>query len=83
MSPQAIELAKTNYACVCSAYGGANYVNGEDRDCHVQRYPHPDSVWELELAVQTILRFEADVRTCVGSVDSHSDSGQEAFVASK
>jgi hypothetical protein len=87
MSPQAIDMAKKTYACVCSAYGGANYVTGNDRHCHVRRDPHPDGVWELELTIQTILEFNSNTPEPVAfsgslpdDVIEHSPKPQETTV---
>ncbi len=70
MSPQAIDLAKKTYSCVSSAYGGANYATGKNRHWHVRRCPHPDSVWELELAIQTILEINSNISEPVAFSDS-------------
>jgi len=55
MSPQATELAKQTYPCVCSAFGGANHATRGGRHWHVRRCPHPDTIWELELTLQSVL----------------------------
>jgi peptidoglycan/xylan/chitin deacetylase (PgdA/CDA1 family)/folate-dependent phosphoribosylglycinamide formyltransferase PurN len=83
MSPPAIELAKSTYTCVCSAYGGANYAAADDRYWHIKRFPHPDSLWELELTAQTVLRFDIGVKTPVGPVPGPGDKDQIALVSAK
>jgi peptidoglycan/xylan/chitin deacetylase (PgdA/CDA1 family) len=55
MSPHAIELAKKTYPYVCSAFGGANYPGPSEECWHVRRCYHPNSLWELELMLQSIL----------------------------
>ncbi len=56
-SPLALDLAKTSYRYVCTAYGGVNYPDASDEPWHVKRCPHPNSIWELELLLQSILEF--------------------------
>jgi peptidoglycan/xylan/chitin deacetylase (PgdA/CDA1 family) len=70
MSAAAINLAHKTYPCVCSAYGGANYVTAKDRHWHVRRYPHPDGVWELELTIQSILEFNSHLNEPLALSDS-------------
>jgi peptidoglycan/xylan/chitin deacetylase (PgdA/CDA1 family) len=55
MSLQAIELAKRTYSYVFSAYGGANFASSPAAVWHMRRRPHPNDLWELELALQSVL----------------------------
>lgn len=57
MSPQAVELAKTAYCYVCSAFGGANLPSRNGQPWHLRRCAHPNSLWELELALQSVLEL--------------------------
>jgi peptidoglycan/xylan/chitin deacetylase (PgdA/CDA1 family) len=55
MSPHAVKLAKKTYPYVCSAFGGANYPASSEERWHVRRCYHPNSLWELELMLQSVL----------------------------
>jgi peptidoglycan/xylan/chitin deacetylase (PgdA/CDA1 family) len=55
ISPEAWELAKNTYSCVCSAHGGVNFPTQDGNPWHVLRYPHPNDLWELELLLQSFL----------------------------
>jgi len=59
MSEPALEIAARSYSHYFSAYGGANYP-GRGSQVHLRRYPHPASLWELELALQGILDAPRD-----------------------
>ncbi len=58
MSPRATELARQTYPCVCSAFGGENHAGAGERPWHVRRCPHPDTLWELELTLQSALELK-------------------------
>jgi peptidoglycan/xylan/chitin deacetylase (PgdA/CDA1 family)/folate-dependent phosphoribosylglycinamide formyltransferase PurN len=55
--PMALELAKTHYTHVCTTFGGANYPSTSAERWHVRRCYHPNTLWELELMLQSILEF--------------------------
>lgn len=54
ISPQAVEIACSNYENVFSAYGGRNFHNEQQRI--MKRGNFPFTVWELELQLQSVLR---------------------------
>lgn len=54
ISPQAVEIACSNYENVFSAYGGGNYHSEQQRV--MKRGNFPFTVWELELQLQSVLR---------------------------
>ncbi|MFY9560987.1 MAG: polysaccharide deacetylase family protein [Terriglobales bacterium] len=54
ISPQAVEIACSNYANVFSAYGGGNFHSQQQRI--MKRGNFPFTVWELELQLQSVLR---------------------------
>jgi folate-dependent phosphoribosylglycinamide formyltransferase PurN len=59
MSSEAMGLAASAYACFCSAFGGYNFPSrGGGRVKHLKRWPHPNSLWELELQMQELLESE-------------------------
>jgi peptidoglycan/xylan/chitin deacetylase (PgdA/CDA1 family) len=61
ISPMAMRLAQETYAHVFSAYGGQNFPDGGQPMKHLRRPSHPadlwelELVWELELAIQSVL----------------------------
>ncbi len=55
ISRPALELARSTYSCVSSAYGGVNRPGQAESRWHLFRCPHPNSLWELELLLQSIL----------------------------
>jgi peptidoglycan/xylan/chitin deacetylase (PgdA/CDA1 family) len=57
MFPQATDLAEQTYPCVCSALGSANHATPSERRWHVRRRAHPNTIWELELTLQSILEL--------------------------
>ncbi len=57
ISRPAMELAEATYPCVSSAYGGANYPGQAGAGTHLFRWSHPNSLWELELLLQSILEL--------------------------
>ena len=57
ISGPALELARSTYSCVCSAYGGVNAPGQPESRWHLFRCPHPNSLWELELLLQSILEI--------------------------
>jgi peptidoglycan/xylan/chitin deacetylase (PgdA/CDA1 family) len=57
MSAAAVEIAHTTYPYVLSAYGGHNVPKAGARWWHLRRCPHPNSLWELELQVQSLLEL--------------------------
>lgn len=54
MSEEAREMARENFAYVFSAHGGVNYAPVSP-PCELRRRSHPDSLWELELTLQSLL----------------------------
>jgi peptidoglycan/xylan/chitin deacetylase (PgdA/CDA1 family) len=59
MSRAALEIASETYEYVFSAFGGVNFPSSSGRNWHFQRILHPNDLWELELAVQSILDFDS------------------------
>jgi peptidoglycan/xylan/chitin deacetylase (PgdA/CDA1 family) len=57
MSAEAFQLARATYPHVCSAFGGANFPSRHDQLRHLRRVSHPNDIWELELALQSVLDF--------------------------
>jgi len=57
MSEPAVELAKSTYSYIFSTYGRANFAPRGGSFFHVSRCPHPNDIWELELALQSVLEF--------------------------
>lgn len=57
MSKEAIQLAKQTYPHYCSAFGGVNFPSRDGQFRHIRRISHPNDIWELELALQSILDF--------------------------
>ncbi len=55
ISRPALELARATYSCVLTAYGGVNIPDKTATWWHLFRRPHPNSLWELELTLQSIL----------------------------
>lgn len=55
ISGAAMALARSTYRSVSSAYGGVNFAGQVGSGWHVFRCPHPNSLWELELTLQSIL----------------------------
>lgn len=55
MSAVAVDLARATYPYVCSAYGGQNFPSPRGQLWHLKRTPHPNDLWELELALQSVL----------------------------
>lgn len=55
ISASSMELARQTYRYVCSAFGGANYADPREERWHVRRCYHPNSLWELELMIQSVL----------------------------
>jgi peptidoglycan/xylan/chitin deacetylase (PgdA/CDA1 family) len=56
MSAEAVELARSTFPYVCSAYGGVN-LPGQNPSWHILRCSHPNDLWELELVLQSLLEF--------------------------
>jgi len=54
MSEEAREIARENFEYVFSAHGGVNYAPVSP-PCELRRRSHPDSLWELELTLQSLL----------------------------
>ena len=57
MSPRAVELAKATYPYVFSAYGGTNFPSPKEKLWHLKRCSQPKNLWELALALQSLLDF--------------------------
>ncbi len=57
MSPRAVELAKATYSYVFSAYGGTNFPSPKEKLWHLKRCSQPKNLWELALALQSLLEF--------------------------
>ena len=65
MSAAALQIAQTTYRYVLSAFGGCNRPGTASRWWHLQRCPHPNHLWELELQIQSVLELRepnVDVR---------------------
>ena len=56
MSEPAVRLAKETYPYIFSAYGGVNY-GPIMPPCELYRCSHTESLWELELLLQSVLEF--------------------------
>ncbi|HKP73717.1 MAG TPA: polysaccharide deacetylase family protein [Pyrinomonadaceae bacterium] len=54
MSAEALRVARENFEYVFSAHGGVNYAPVTP-PCELRRRSHPDSLWELELTLQSLL----------------------------
>jgi len=54
MSAEAVRVARENFDYVFSAHGGVNYAPVSP-PCELRRRSHPDSLWELELTLQSLL----------------------------
>ena len=59
MSRASAEIASQAYRVVCSAFGGENSPRDHRFEWHLYRRSHPASVWELGLAVQSLLERES------------------------
>ncbi len=59
MSRPAVELARSVYAHVFSAYGGHNKPANSRNLWHLKRRCHPATQWELELTLQGVLEVES------------------------
>jgi len=57
MSDAAMRIAAENYEHVLSAYGGSNIPSAKANVKHLQRWAHPNDVWELELMLQSLLEL--------------------------
>jgi len=57
ISAEALQLARRTYPHVCSAFGGGNFPSRDDQLWHLRRVSHPNDIWELELALQSVLDF--------------------------
>ncbi len=55
MSPPAVALAKSTYAHSVSGFGGANFPAFGADFSQLRRVAHPNDLWELELALQSVL----------------------------
>ncbi len=55
MSAEALQLARATYPHCCSAFGGGNFPSRDDQLWHLRRVSHPNDIWELELALQSVL----------------------------
>jgi peptidoglycan/xylan/chitin deacetylase (PgdA/CDA1 family) len=55
MSPPAVALAKITYAHSVSGFGGANFPSSGTDFSLLRRVSHPNDLWELELALQSVL----------------------------
>ncbi len=56
MSPAAVEIARSAYAFVFSAFGGENYPTTNEATWHLLRRNHFNDLWEFELEIQAILQ---------------------------
>jgi hypothetical protein len=54
---QALQLDRLSYPCVCSPFGGGNFPSRDDQLWHLRRASPPHDIWELELALQSVLDF--------------------------
>jgi len=59
MSQPALSIARETYSYVFSAFGGTNVTRGSASEWFFKRILHPNDLWELELALQSILEFDA------------------------
>ena len=59
MSRASAKIASRAYRVVCSAFGGENSPRDDRFEWHLYRRSHPASVWELGLAVQSLLERES------------------------
>ncbi|HEY2253798.1 MAG TPA: polysaccharide deacetylase family protein, partial [Planctomycetaceae bacterium] len=57
MSGPALGIARNYYTNVFSAFGGENHPDDSGQCWHFRRVLHPNDLWELELALQSILEF--------------------------
>lgn len=55
MSRAAVNLAKQNYRYVFSGCGGENFAAQDRPLWYLERCPHPNDIWELELVLQSLL----------------------------
>jgi len=58
MSPSAIRIASATYPHIFSAYGGLNFPERGGTFRHLLRPSHPNDLWELEMALQSILDLQ-------------------------
>ncbi len=76
ISAEAFQIATSHYNTVATAYGGVNRC-GQEGSNHVYRVPHPASILELELLMQSILMFgQPDYWT--GGDDNNSDNARSS-----
>lgn len=57
MSAVAASIAKNTYSYFFSADGGVNFPSSSGPNQHLLRCYHPNDIWELELALQSLLEF--------------------------
>jgi peptidoglycan/xylan/chitin deacetylase (PgdA/CDA1 family) len=57
MSAVAVDLARATYPHIFSASGGQNFPSPRGQLWHLKRTPHPNDLWELELALQSVLNL--------------------------
>jgi hypothetical protein len=57
VSPTAVELAQATYSYVFSAYGGTNVPSRKGKLWHLRRCGHGLDLWQLELALQSVLKL--------------------------
>ena len=55
MSPEAVQLAQRTYAYFFSACGGVNFPSPSGSPRHLRRRIQCDTIWELELQLQSLL----------------------------
>jgi hypothetical protein len=55
MSPEAVQLAQRTYAYFFSACGGVNFPSSSGSPRHLRRRNQCDTIWELELQLQSLL----------------------------
>jgi peptidoglycan/xylan/chitin deacetylase (PgdA/CDA1 family)/folate-dependent phosphoribosylglycinamide formyltransferase PurN len=58
MSREAVELARSTYQYVFSAFGAVNFPSRADSYWHLKRCSCPSDLFEMELQIQSILEFE-------------------------
>jgi peptidoglycan/xylan/chitin deacetylase (PgdA/CDA1 family) len=56
MSPTAVEIARSAYPFVFSAFGGENYPTTNGSTWHLLRRNHFNDLWECEMEIQAILQ---------------------------
>ncbi|MCA9064433.1 MAG: polysaccharide deacetylase family protein [Planctomycetaceae bacterium] len=77
ISRDALRIAHENYSTVATAYGGVNLCGQEDEQ-HIYRIPHPTSLLEVELLLQSALVFGQPELWRGGNADRLSEPAEAA-----